>query len=152
VPDPHIQLYISLVAIILAAISLVDKFYGKSAQTQKELAQMREELASLKTKVEPFWNMIETHLPAMLKQPIHLKMDGLLDIYPTCKESMSMEQLNELEEELLKAKEEARMKKDPKMMGYVWMAAVVSSRIAEKKRTIRTREKKAHWYDWLRIP
>jgi ATP-dependent Clp protease ATP-binding subunit ClpA len=155
VPDPHIQLYISLGALLLAAISLLDKLYGKVAQTQKEfskeLSEVKQELASLKTKIEPFWIMIETNLPAILKQPIHLKMDALLTTYETCRERMTLEQLLDLEDELLKAKEEARIKKDPRTMGYLWMAAVVASRIAEKKSPTPNQKKKVHWYDWLRI-
>lgn len=149
-PDHNIQFIISVAALIISAITLLDKLYGKSAQTQKEISEIKAELASLKTKIEPFWNMIENHLPGILKQPIHLKMDALLTTYETCRESMTLEQLLDLEDELLKAKEDARTKKDPRMIGYVWMAAVVSSRIAEKQHKTQNQEKKVRWYDKLR--
>jgi hypothetical protein len=151
VPDPHSQLVISIAALILSAIALLDKLYGKSAQTQKEISDLKRELAILQTRVEPFWNMLETHLPSILKQPVHLKMDALLDTYAACRESMTLDQLVDLEEELLKAKEEAKLKKDPRMMGYIWMAAVVSGRIAEKKLGSQTQVKRVRWYEKLRI-
>lgn len=112
---------------------------------------MREELASLRTKVEPFWGMIEKHLPGMLKQPIHLTMDALLDRYATEREKMSTEDLIRLKDELLIAKEQAKAKKDPRMIGYVWMAGIVSSRILERQDPNREQRKKGHWYDKLRF-
>lgn len=130
--DPQIQSLLTLAAVIISGIALLDKLFGKAA-IEKEIAEIQKELAAVKTKVEPFWNFLEDHLPDMLKKPIHLRMDELLDKYKLCKESMSVEELTELENELLKARDEAKGSGDPRMMGYLWMAGVVNSRILEKK-------------------
>lgn len=143
-PPAEIHFLMTVAALVIAAITLLDRFYGKAANVQKEISEIRQELASVKTKVEPFWNMLEDNLPALLKRPTHITMDDLLTMYQTCRETMTLEQLENLQNELIKAKEEARQNNDPRMMGYLSMAAIVDSRIQERKRKAAGKEEKTH--------
>lgn len=74
----------------------------------------------------------------LLKQPIHLRMDALLDKYKVQRESMDINELTELKCELLNALEESKSKTNGKSEGrtfaYIVMLGILESRISEKIR------------------
>ena len=91
----------------------------------------------LEDKMRIFWTAIERNLVDLLKQPIHLEMDALLDkVKHTGSESLSDGELEELKCRMLVALDEARVSEDPKIRarstGYVLLIARVEGIMAER--------------------
>ena len=134
------------VAVFISLIAIMDKWYGRTAKFSERIIALEgrqtdpkvlERLTALETKTGPFWRILEDHMADLLKQPIHLKMDALLDEFKVNRDCMALRDLEELKCEMLKVLEEAKMAIDKKAegrtIGYIVMLGILESRIIAKQ-------------------
>ena len=71
----------------MALVSLIRVFvvakHDQTYKIQEELGKHNERLSLVEMKMGVFWRLCEEHLGGLLKRPIHLEMDALLDKYST---------------------------------------------------------------------
>jgi hypothetical protein len=143
----NVNAIISLGALGIALVTIIDRFYGSSAKSREKVHErmtvLENRIVALETKTGPFWRVLEEHMVDLLKQPTHLKLDGLLDRYKQFREDMGVLELKELKYELLSALEESKVKDDRKSegrtFGYVLLLGIIESRISEKMKDVHSR-------------
>jgi len=85
---------ISIIALIVAVGGLMLQYYGVILKMKEDIAGMRSkcnpeqrakdfsnlvsEVTQLSVKVAPFWEVVSTHIPQLLKMPHTLRKDDLL--------------------------------------------------------------------------
>jgi len=144
----NVNAIIAVGALVIAIITLFDKFYGSSVKyrekIEKEFTDIKTRLIELETKIKPYWRTMEEHMVDLLKQPIHLCMDALLEKYKKVyvlkeEKDMSISELIDLKCELQGALSEYRnpeKKEEGMIFGYVTMIGIVNSRIEEKEQKL----------------
>jgi len=93
----------------LPVIAIVLSIAGFLFQQFGIIGTIRERLATLETKMEIFWAGIGDQVKEMLKQPIHLRKDELLDKFPDLDDN----ELRELRNIIVCEREEVR-RENPK--------------------------------------
>ena len=144
-----ISIFIAAAAAILSLIGFLDRKYGASAKFQREtlvsIARLEERktdpivlqrLQALETVTKPFMRVLEDHMIELLKQPIHLKMDELLERFKHHRDEMTLFELEELKCEVFNALQQNITDKakaqEGRTVGYVVYLGLLESRIMAK--------------------
>jgi hypothetical protein len=86
------------------------------------------DLHSLVVKMDLWWTAVEGSVKEMIKQPIHLRKDDLVDRFP----NLTDDELCELKDILQFEMIELKAKKDPKVLAYALMTARIDSVIYDR--------------------
>jgi hypothetical protein len=105
---------------------LKDKFTGFENQVIARLV-------AVETKTALFWKVVEDGVIDMIKQPIHVEKDTLLEAFKADNKNISGDNLAKLKFMLEDELAELKIKKDPKVMYYVIMLARIEQVMYDKQ-------------------
>ncbi len=132
-----IEILFSFGAILIAVSGLIYQHFGTIMKLKKELqddlgkiakklseleVKAESRLIALETKIDLFWNFVQKEVTGLLKQPVHMRKDELLEKFK--EDEISVEDLKELKT-ILKTEMNERNKDDPKIMQYVLVVASI---------------------------
>ena len=146
----HLPVVVSMVAVVISLLGLIDRYYGASYQFKEKVAErlktleerkidpeILQRITALETKTGPFWRVLEEHMVELLKQPTHLRMDALLDDFKGRRDQMTLDELMELKCEIRKALDESMgentKKAEGRTFGYVVFLGLLEYRISLKQ-------------------
>ena len=93
---------LSGLSLLVALVSLVRTFVvagrDESVKLHDELGRIKERVSLIEMKLGVFWRMVEENLSGILKKPIHLRMDMLLD--KLAAHTLTLDECYELREQL----------------------------------------------------
>lgn len=134
---------LSIISVVIAFGGFLLTYFGYILKLQNLISEQKTELfaklsnfenqmigrlVALETKTSLFWKVVEDGVIDMIKQPVHLEKDGLLDNFQTL-DGEGLQKLKfMLQDELLGL----RKNKDPKIVAYVLMLARIDQILFEK--------------------
>ena len=135
------ELLLSLISLAIVIFGLLYNYFGVILKLREKIAEIVKHIGeantkyearfvALETKMELFWGAVGKVVIDMVKQPIHIEKDGLLDRLKS--NDINGEELQKLkfmiEDEVIELKE----RKDAKAIAYVLILAMIDQKIWEK--------------------
>lgn len=132
-----------LLGFILSLLSLIYVYFGPIIDLKEKMGKVTKQLeqvdlislcidvATLKTKIELFWDAMGAVAKDIIKQPIHFRKDDLIDRFP----NLTRDELCELKDILKDEMRVLTQVKDAKLMAYAWQLANVNYELQNKKET-----------------
>ena len=151
IPEEYSNVVLPGIAIIISIISLLYQYFGGILNIKKSVSDSEEKLGDKisniekgilktisdiesrltksETKMELFWNAIGGAVNNLIKQPIHFRKDELMDKLQLQmvgnRNSISIEELQELDNILEDESVKLKQNKDPKVLAYVLAQAFI---------------------------
>lgn len=116
---PWLAILISAVALFWQVSSARGKEWKQYQEKQDtRYGQLADRMKEVETKMELFWDATKETLRGLVKQPIHLRKDELVDKFTDEEKDMPAEEILELKQILLTEQVELIKKKDPMALAY----------------------------------
>lgn len=94
-----------------------------------DFLDMSMRMVAIETKMSLFWDAVGGVVKDIIKQPIHFRLDELLEKFP----NLTEEEMCELKDILINGMPDLREKKDPKALAYALMLARIDSELYDRK-------------------
>jgi hypothetical protein len=111
-----------------------DTFYGQLDNLSAKLVLVDTRIGKQEMKMELFWGAVEDSVKGMLKQPVHIRKDNLLDKFPNLDHEELCElkvMLTEEKRSLLPIKSELAADKKIYLFSLILMLAGIDSRLID---------------------
>ena len=129
--------YLSIAAIVISLLGILLAYFKWIASVRKEISDLalslEGRLARVETKTELFWNSVGPALLNLIKQPIHLRKDELLDRLFEKKEVLSDDELIELRTMLKIEMPDLLEKKQDKSLAYALAMAYIDQVLYDRQ-------------------
>lgn len=131
---------ISIAAVVISLLGVIWQYFGGILAIRRDMAssattnleahakmerEMRDmitsqalQLAKAETKMELFWNAVGGSVKSLIKQPIHLEKDQLMDKLMDCPDTISKPELNRLKDILNEELVELQHAKNNSSLAY----------------------------------
>lgn len=123
---PELEIAISVTSIMLTVIGLLFQYF-------KVILGLKERMATLETKINLFWSIVEREIPRLLKDPTGLTKDGLLDKFAEHHSNgMTLQEMEELTG-ILECELKEKKMTNTRRIAYALIVGRLKQLIYEKK-------------------